>query len=200
MYLVQREDYSGCIAPIKKVAQVMKTMKQRHKIASDTKNIKSSVGEIKERSVRYKFTAENGQGSSKGTTGNECFGDLRMASHFIEETQVVGFESPRDELVSCLVEGTNELMLATVVGMGGLGKTTLSKHTKLVKKHFDCRCFITVSQSYNMKELLINMVKKFCKDINGPTPKGLQEMDGITLIAQVREYLESKRYLISVFL
>ncbi|AES62071.1 NBS-LRR resistance protein, putative [Medicago truncatula] len=78
MYLVQRKNYSGCIAPIKKV---------------------SSVGEIKESSARYKFTTENGQGSSKGTTESEWFGDLRMASHFIKETQVVGFESPRDELV-----------------------------------------------------------------------------------------------------
>jgi len=199
MYLVQRENYSGCIAPIKKIAQVIKTMKQRHKIASDMKNIKTSVVEIKERSVRYKFMVENGPGSSRGITGNESFGDLRMASHFIEENQVVGFELPRDELVSCLAEGTNELMLVSVVGMGGLGKTTLSKHVfdnKLVKKHFDCRCFITVSQSYDMKELLIDMVKKFCKDSNEPTPKGLQEMDGITLIAQVREYLESKRYLV----
>jgi len=45
-----------------------------------------------------------------------------MASHFIEENQVVGFESPKDELVSCFVEGTNELMLVSVVGMEGFGK------------------------------------------------------------------------------
>ena len=83
-----------------------------------------------------------------------------MASHFIKETQVVGFESPRDELVSCLVEGTNDLMLIYVVCMGGLGKTTLSKHVfynKLLKKHFDRRCFITISQYYKMKESLIDM-------------------------------------------
>jgi len=29
------------------------------------------------------------------------------------------------------------------------------------------------------------MVKNFCNDNSEPTPKGLQEMDGITLIAQV---------------
>jgi len=57
-----------------------------------------------------------------------------------------------------------------------LEKTTLSKHVfdnKLVKKHFDCWCFITISQSYDAKELLIDMVKKFCKDNNMPRPKGL---------------------------
>ncbi|MCH91080.1 NBS-containing resistance-like protein, partial [Trifolium medium] len=74
--------------------------------------------------------------------------------------------------VRCLVEGTNELMLVSVVGMGGLGKTTLSM------------------------VLLIDMVKKFCKDCNEPIPKDLQMMDDRTLITQVRQYLESKRYLV----
>ncbi|KAK2439956.1 disease resistance protein RPM1 [Trifolium repens] len=199
MYLEQRINHSGCIASLKKVAQMIKTMKQRHRIGSEMKDIKLSIGEIKERSLRYEFKTENGSGSSKGISQNGSFGDPRMASLFIEEAQVVGFESPRDELVSCLVEGTDELMLVSVVGMGGLGKTTLSSHVfhnKVVKKHFDCRCFITVSQSYTVRELLIDMVKKFCKDCNEPIPKGLQTMDDKTLITQVRQYLESKRYLV----
>ncbi|GAU16457.1 hypothetical protein TSUD_118060 [Trifolium subterraneum] len=200
MYLGQRINNSGCIASLKKVAEIIKTMKQRHRIASEMKDIKLSINEIKERSLRYEFKTENnGSGSSKGISQIGSFSDPRMASLFIEEAQVVGFESPRDELVSCLVEGTNELMLVSVVGMGGLGKTTLSNHVfhnKVVKKHFDCRCFITVSQSYTVRELLIDMVKKFCKDCNEPIPKGLLTMDDKTLIAQVRQYLESKRYLV----
>ncbi|KAL5058574.1 hypothetical protein RYX36_030178 [Vicia faba] len=134
-----------------------------------------------------------------GRTKAPRIGDPRMAPYFIEETQVVGFESTRDELVRCLVEENNELMLVAVVGMGGLGKTTLAKHvfdSQLVKKNFDCRSFITVSQSYTIRELLTEMIKKFCKDSNEPIPRGLQNMDDETLINQVRQYLESKRYLV----
>ncbi|MCH91141.1 NBS-containing resistance-like protein [Trifolium medium] len=40
------------------------------------------------------------------------------------------------------------------------------------------------------------MVKKFCKDNNELIPEDLQKMDCNTLIAQVRQYLESKRYLV----
>ncbi|CAJ2638719.1 unnamed protein product [Trifolium pratense] len=83
--------------------------------------------------------------------------------------------------------------------MGGLGKTTLSNHVfhnQRVKKHFDYRLFITVSQSYTVKELLIEMVKKFCKDNKKTIPEDLQEMDKQTLIKQVRQYLQLKRYLV----
>jgi disease resistance protein RPM1 len=41
----------------------------------------------------------------------------------------------------------------SVVGMGGIGKTTLTKkvyENESVKGHFDCHVSITVSQSYNM--------------------------------------------------
>ncbi|RHN65614.1 putative P-loop containing nucleoside triphosphate hydrolase, leucine-rich repeat domain, L [Medicago truncatula] len=122
-----------------------------------------------------------------------------MAPYFIEETQVVGFESPTNELVSLLVGGANERTWVSVVGMGGLGKTTLAKHVfdnQLVKSHFDCCSFITVSQSYTMTELLIDVIKSSCMNNNETIPKGLRKMDDKTLITRVRQYLESKRYLV----
>ncbi|CBI37306.3 unnamed protein product, partial [Vitis vinifera] len=47
-----------------------------------------------------------------------------------------------------------------VVGMGGLGKTTLAKKVydnKELVGYFDCSAWITVSQSFKMEELLRNM-------------------------------------------
>ncbi|GAU48382.1 hypothetical protein TSUD_118080 [Trifolium subterraneum] len=172
---------------------------KRLEIASAIKAIKSSLVEINQRRKRYDFKAENGSGSSRGATQNENFGDPRMASHFIKETQIVGLEKPAEDLMRCLVEGTNELKLVFVVGMGGLGKATLSNHVfrnKRVEKHFNYRLFITVSQSYTVRELLINMVKEFYKDNMELIPKDLQEMDCKTLIDQVIQFLESKRYLV----
>jgi len=102
-------------------------------------------------------------------------------------------------MVRLLVGGENERTLVSVVGMGGLGKTTLAKHVfdnQLVKRHFDCRSFITVSQSYTMTELLIDVIKSSCMNNNETIPKGLWKMDDKTLITQVRQYLESKRYLV----
>ncbi|PNX57237.1 NBS-containing resistance-like protein, partial [Trifolium pratense] len=159
-YLSKKVKNSGSVALIKKVAQKFKTVNQRDQIASAIQDIKSSLVKINERRLRYDFKAENGPGSSRGATQNENDGDPRMASLFIEATQIVGFEKPTKDLVRRLVEGTKELVLVSVVGMGGLGKTTLSNHVfhnERVEEHFDYRLFITVSQSYTVRELLINM-------------------------------------------
>jgi disease resistance protein RPM1 len=173
---------------------------KRHQIASAIQDIKSSLVEINKRRLRYDFKMEDASGSSRGATQNENFGDPRIASHLILETQVVGFEKPRQDLVDWLVEGTDDLKLVSVVGMGGLGKTTLAKivfDDQSVKTHFVCRAFITVSQTYNVRDLLTEMVKKFCKDSNEPIPEGLREKgDTTTFINQVRQYLDLKRYLV----
>ncbi|XP_017423496.1 uncharacterized protein LOC108332694 [Vigna angularis] len=190
-----------CIASLQKIAHQIKSLKSRHRIASNIQDIKSAVQGIKERSERYKFQSTFEDGSLNSSKGAKDFkwDDPRMASHFIEETEVVGFELPRDELIGCLIKGTDQLSLISVVGMGGLGKSTLAKHVfdnQNVKRHFYCRSFITVSQSYTVRELLTEMVQKFCKDANEPIPKGLHNMDDQTLVTELRQYLQSKRYLV----
>ncbi|KEH32974.1 disease resistance protein (CC-NBS-LRR class) family protein [Medicago truncatula] len=195
----QRMNHSIFTATLQMFPGLLRIMNPHHQIASQIQDIKSTLGKIKERRTRFPFQSDNESGSYRGSKAPRI-GDPRMAPYFIEETQVVGFESPTNELIRRLVGGDNEhTLVSVVVGMGGLGKTTLAKHVfdnDLVKSHFDCRSFITVSQSYTMRELFTEMIKKLCKDKNDPIPKGLQKMDDKTLIIQVRQYLETKRYLV----
>ena len=71
-----------------------------------------------------------------------------MASLFIDDADVVGIESPRDELIGWLLKGQSHRTVVSVVGMGGLGKTTLAKKVydhQMVRGHFDCHAWIAVS-------------------------------------------------------
>ncbi|CAK8564916.1 unnamed protein product [Lathyrus sativus] len=198
MYEAERLNHSGLQSPFQVVYGLIKTRNRRSQIVSEIQDIKLSLDEIQQ-STGFEFRSESGSGSFRGAKAPRTGEDPRSHPYFIEEKKVVGFELPRDELVGRLVWGNNQLMLVSVVGMGGLGKTTLVKHvfnSELVIKKFPCRCFITVSQSYTIGELLKEMIRKFCKICNELIPKGLQKMEGETLINQVRQYLVSKRYLV----
>jgi disease resistance protein RPM1 len=69
----------------------------------------------------------------------------------------VGIENPKHLLVSCLVEGEEKLSSISVVGMGGLGKTTLVKKvydSHPIRRSFDTHSWVTVSKSFASTELL----------------------------------------------
>nr|KYP56654.1 Disease resistance protein RPM1 [Cajanus cajan] len=168
----------------------------RHQITTEIQDIKQSLSVIKERSERYKFQVSQ---ETSSRFEERRWHDPRIGSLFIEETEIVGFEDSRMEMVDWLVKGTKDPAVISVVGMGGLGKTTLAKHvfdSEKVKNHFDCRAFITVSQSYNVRGIFIDMIKQFCRETKDPVPKTLEEMNETPLISELRQYLEHKRYLI----
>uniref|UniRef100_A0A2N9HXF7 Rx N-terminal domain-containing protein n=1 Tax=Fagus sylvatica TaxID=28930 RepID=A0A2N9HXF7_FAGSY len=177
-----------------KITHLLKTFNSRHEIATKIQEIKASVQKIKDRSKRYSFKSID-QGSSSGAR-NDRWHDPRKDSFYLDDADVVGIESPRDELIGWLVEGLPYRSVLSVVGMGGLGKTTLAKkvydHQK-VRGHFDCHAWIPVSQSYNTEHLLRSMIKQFCKARMEYPPQGLDEMDEELLINELRNYLQQKR-------
>jgi disease resistance protein RPM1 len=196
LHVAQRLHQQSFIAFLHKIGRLLKKIKPHHDIATKNQDIKISVREIKERSERYGFSSLDQGSSSKAT--NVTWHDPRVGSLFIEEDEVVGIESTRDELVSWLVGGVSKRSVISVVGMGGIGKTTLTKkvyENESVKGHFDCRVWITVSQSYNMSKILMSMTKQIYQAKE--TALGQIDMtDEITLISQLRKCLLQKRYVV----
>ena len=97
---------------------------------------------------------------SFGGNQNITFDNLRMAPLFLKEAEVVGFDRPRHTLERWLKEGRKKLTVVSVVGMGGLGKTTLSKKVfDKVQTHFTRHVWITVSQSYTIEGLLLKFLE-----------------------------------------
>ncbi|GAU34461.1 hypothetical protein TSUD_06720 [Trifolium subterraneum] len=191
-------DHHGYIGKFQSVIGLMKlktlTLKPRHRIASEIQEIKLRIYGIKERIDRYNFQfSEQEQGLSIKYPD-------RLGSLFVDEGEIVGFEKPRDEIVGWLVDGDERSRsVISVVGMGGLGKTTLAKNVfddQQVKGCFDCRAFLVVSQSYSVEALVRNMMLQFFEETKEPLPQGINMMDKTTLITVARSYLQRKRYVI----
>ncbi|KAM4092095.1 hypothetical protein ACB094_06G011200 [Castanea mollissima] len=138
------------------------------------------------------------QGRSSNT-GSVTWHDPRVASLFIKEAEVVGIESPRAKLIEWLVEGPSKCKVFSVIGIGGLGKTTLVKKVfdnEKVATHFDCHAWITVSQSYKMESLLRDTIKQLYKARKEFAPWEIETMKETSLIEELSKYLCEHRYLV----
>ncbi|KAL6955641.1 hypothetical protein U1Q18_044162 [Sarracenia purpurea var. burkii] len=198
LHLARRPQQRGFIGFFYKVDRLIKTLKPRRDIASEIKNIKATISDIKERGETYGFSFGL-QGSS--SSGNDvAWRDPRVASLFIGEDEVVGIESQRDELVSWLVEGSPKRVAISVVGMGGSGKTTLTKKVydnPIVTAHFDFHAWIPVSQPFKMEDVLKAIIKQFYQAMKRNAPdQEMDKMDFMSLMEKLKDCLDQKRYVI----
>ncbi|KAK4414159.1 putative late blight resistance proteinR1A-10 [Sesamum alatum] len=75
--------------------------------------------------------------------------------------KMVGFDEDIVALKARLCGESFKLQVISIVGMGGIGKTTLAKNIfndPLVAYHFHTRVWITVSQDYHLREVLLALV------------------------------------------
>ncbi|XP_075670915.1 disease resistance protein RPM1-like [Castanea sativa] len=183
---------------LQKIFHITTNLKARHVIASEIQGIKKKLKDIKKSGERYGFNAIE-QSTSRNDATNDTWNDPRMTSLFIEEAELVGIASHRDKLINWLIEGPSNRMVFSVVGIGGLGKTTLVKkvyENNKVVSHFDCRAWITVSQSYKMDELLRDMIRQFYKARRDFAPREIDIMKMPSLFEELKTYLYEQKYLV----
>uniref|UniRef100_M1CVW2 Hero resistance protein n=1 Tax=Solanum tuberosum TaxID=4113 RepID=M1CVW2_SOLTU len=112
------------------------------------------------------------------------------SSSFVEVT--VGHEEVEAQIIDQLLdEHESELDVISIVGMPGLGKTTLANkvyNNTLVASHFKIRAWCTVSQKYNKSKVL----QEILQQVTGSEEKGSED----DLAEELRRALYDKRYLI----
>lgn len=175
---------------IKKTRGMVTKFKIRHEIADDIKDIESQVRKVKERYDRYKV--HDVVANLAATTI-----DPRLSAMYSKVSDLVGIDEGANELMKILFEDGDvpeeKMKTISVVGFGGLGKTTLVKAVyDKVKKEFDCSGFVPVGQKCDkkkvFKDILYDLDKKNYKNVTA------SEMDEKQLIDELREFLADKRY------
>ncbi|KAI4978796.1 hypothetical protein ZWY2020_015549, partial [Hordeum vulgare] len=172
---------------VKKMAQRLRRLGRRHQIASRIEDLKVLAVEANARRERYKI--DECINSSPGIV----VVDPRIPALYKEAAGLVGIDGPKEELVSLLMDSEKKLKVLSIVGFGGLGKTTLAKQVyDEVGAQFTCKAFFSVTQRPDVKTLLSGLQKEFGM---GDTSHAY-ELQGI--IDRLREHLKHERYLIIV--
>ncbi|EMS68079.1 Disease resistance protein RPP13 [Triticum urartu] len=167
----------------------LKKLKAHYKIANRIEELKAQVLEASDRHNRYKL--DEHVGSSRGPEAI----DPRVQALYTEASSLVGIDRPKVKLIELLrmEENAPQLHVVSVVGFGGMGKTTLAKqvHDK-IKSQFDCTAFVSVAQNPS----LIKVLSDILSGVWGQVPSFLNEER--QLIDKLREVLQNKRYLIVI--
>ncbi|XP_027181686.1 disease resistance protein RPM1-like [Coffea eugenioides] len=189
----------GFFGRVEKIYSSTKNLKARHRISLEIKDIKARVVEISARHQRYQSlygTQEIGPRSSH-VANADC--DIRDQALLIEEAKLVGIDQPKKELISKILDDHSHLKVVSVVGMGGLGKTTLAKKVyddAAVKKQFQSHAWITVSQNFQFKVIIRNLIQQLYDEIRQPVPPQVDSMEGIRLSEFVKDFLKERRYIL----
>ncbi|CAN4097909.1 unnamed protein product [Withania somnifera] len=112
-----------------------------------------------------------------------------------ENEEVEGFQDIMDELKEKLLGGSPQLDVISIVGMPGLGKTTLAKkiyNDPVVNSRFDVHAQCVVTQLYSWRELLLTILN----DVLEPSDRNEKE-DG-EIADELRRFLLTKRFLIFI--
>ncbi|KAJ4830625.1 hypothetical protein Tsubulata_045014 [Turnera subulata] len=83
--------------------------------------------------------------------------------------------------------------------MGGSGKTTLIAkvyNCEIVKRHFKCSAWITVSKTYSIEDLFRSFIQQFYEATNKAVPWNLNKIRYRQLAEMLLTYLENKRYVV----
>ncbi|XP_010271935.2 PREDICTED: disease resistance protein RPM1-like [Nelumbo nucifera] len=196
----EHQSHGFIISYIHKISRFIKNFKTRQSLATQIQDIKAQIQNVSERRKRYKLKSLEQAPSSRSSSG-AMFHDIREDALLLHETDLVGIEKPKEEITGWLVEGQSSLGVISVVGMGGLGKTTLVRKVyddQRVKGHFQSHVWVTFSESPRIHELLIHMTKQIYEEHHQPIPHGVETMEDAKLKQLLQEFLKQKRYVIVV--
>ncbi|XP_039118161.1 disease resistance protein RPM1-like isoform X2 [Dioscorea cayenensis subsp. rotundata] len=167
-WLLCQPHWHGINSCFPDVVRFTKDLVARVKIANNVHELKGRVLEVGERSKRYGL---RGRTTQEPTSSLIIIGpvarmqhDPRLGAHLTDDSMLVGIDGPRNTIMNWLMEGDGFMLrVISVVGMGGLGKTTLVKklyENQQVMKHFPRRVWITVSQTFALKVLFRDMISQ----------------------------------------
>ncbi|CAL4979377.1 unnamed protein product [Urochloa decumbens] len=147
---------------------------------SRIKELNQRLDEIRRGAAEFNFLANIRSSRNRRTIADaEHSSSLKSMSEF-DETAIVGEKIERDtkELAQVLLSDENhhDLKVVSIVGMGGMGKTTLAQkifNEPTDQKHFKVKVWLSITQQFDEAELLRTAIEHAGGVLGGAQDKTL---------------------------
>nr|XP_016465403.1 PREDICTED: disease resistance protein RPP13-like [Nicotiana tabacum] len=115
-----------------------------------------------------------------------------------EQHTVVGMKDDFNTILDRLTTKTDQLTVIPVVGMGGIGETTLARKVyddSTIRYRFDKHAWVTISEVYNKRQMLLEPVSSISQD---RTDESNQKISNDQLAEIVYRGVIGRRFLIVI--
>ncbi|XP_044511488.1 putative disease resistance protein RGA4 [Mangifera indica] len=143
----------------------------------------------------FNFNLRGGAVNTSGSTSRSRSRSRRTGS-FIIESEIFGREEDKERVIGVLLstddKARGEVSVISIVGLGGLGKTTLAQlvfNDERVTKHFDMKIWACVNDDFDVEKIMASVIESATKN-----KCDLFGMD--VLQFRLYELLSGKRYLL----
>ncbi|CAN6564517.1 unnamed protein product [Malus baccata var. baccata] len=161
----------------------------RQKMAHKIKNINASLAALKRDASYIGLVAKTVDQTPPG------MGNRETVSSFGHDEKIIGREKIVSDIIATLIESKNQeeyLSVRAIVGMGGLGKTTLARsifNDGAIGRHFVEKMWVCVSNTFEVNSILNRMLESLNSNRTGLTSRE-------ALLNDLKQRLTGKRYIL----
>ncbi|XXG71054.1 hypothetical protein AAC387_Pa07g0392 [Persea americana] len=176
------------------VGELVSELITQYMVSKKIKKIRQKINDISESRKTFGIRDINEDRQEESSSISSSLEHWQFYAD-VKEEDVVGQKNEISTLREQLISEEPSRCLISIVGMPGSGKTTLAKKVyHVVKDGFPCHAFVTLSQQYKIKNILMDMLK--C--VMGLPREEMEKLTEKELGEELRDYFKKARYLVVI--